>query len=96
VCGSRRTQGRADAHRCSSCGAEFRTRAWHLREPTLPAVSVILLSFIALLAFALSDIVLHWQIMGAARGWLIAAAAAGGIVTSVFTFLKRLRQTGRN
>ena len=97
VCGGRRARPLGDLRRCAACGAEFKAHEGrHLHEPTLPAVSVILLAFVGLLLFALFDMVLRWQIMGTARSALLAAAAAGGIAASVCSFIKHRKETGRN
>jgi uncharacterized paraquat-inducible protein A len=97
ACGSLRTRPIGGARRCASCGTQFRPHvAWHVHEPTLPAVSVVLLAFLALLGFALSDLVFGWRIVGEAQATLIAMAAAGGIAAAVGCFLKHRKEYGRN
>ena len=97
VCGGRHTEAMGERHRCTSCGAEFKVHpGWHFHEPTLPIVSVILLAFVALLLFALFDMLLAWRIFGTARSALIALAAVGGIAAAVCSFVKHRRQYGRN
>ncbi len=97
ACGSLRTRPIGGAQRCSSCGTQFRPHAaWHFHEPTLPAVSVILLVFLALLGFALSDLIFGWRIVGRAQAALIAMAAAGGVAAAVGCFLKHRKEYGRN
>jgi len=97
VCGGRAAPGAGPRRRCASCGAHFKAHAaWHLHEPTLPIVSVLLLAFAALLVLALFDMLLGWRIFGAARAALVALAAGGGIAAAVCSFVKHRRQYGRN
>jgi len=97
ACGSPRTQSMGALRRCAVCGTQFKPHGgWHLHEPTLPAVSVILLAFLALLGFALSELAFGWRIVGAARAALIALASAGGIAAAVGCFVKHRKQYGRN
>jgi len=97
ICGSRRTEPAGGKRRCIACGTVFRPRGpLHLREPSLPAVSVVLLAFLALLAFALSDLLLSWRIIGPARAGLVAAAATAGVAASIARILHARGQAGRN
>lgn len=97
VCGGRETERIGARLRCVSCGAQFKAHAaWHWHEPTLPAVSAILLAFVALLLLALFDLLLSWRVFGTARAGLIALAAAVGTAAAVCSFLKHRRQYGRN
>jgi len=97
ACGGRHTRPVGAARRCSSCGVEFKPHAAHaLGEPTLPVVSMILLAFVALLGFALSNLVLGWRILGDAEALLLTVAAAAGIVAAVGCFVKHRKQYGRN
>ena len=97
ACGSVRTRPIGGEQRCFSCGTQFRPHAaWHLHEPTLAAVSVILLVFLALLGFAICDLVFGWRVVGEAQAALIALAGAAGVAAAVGSFLKHRRQYGRN
>jgi len=97
VCGGRRTEAFRGERRCTSCGARFKAHgAWRLHEPTLPELSVVLLASLALLLFAVFDLLLAWRIFGAARAGLIVLAAGAGAAAAVSRFVRHRRQYGRN
>ncbi len=83
--------------RCGSCGAEFLPRR-RFTPPAPPAAGTVLLllAFVAVAGFALSDLLMSWRLLGDGRAVLSAIAATVAAVAAGRHLLVRRGETQGN